>query len=209
VKIGGKEIKNEYVLIGGGILFGFVFYYVERRHASTAAASAAATTQANAAGAVAGDTESGYGYDYGGVDPETGLPFVAEANSGNATASQYQTNEQWLEYAEEYAVQDLGATQALAQQALGDYLLNKPGGLPANEYTLVSEVLALIGPPPVGSFNLFEAPSTSGTGTGSTSIGGVPRATPIPRFPTDFKTYNAPLVPIGTTPAPPLVGIGY
>lgn len=179
------EVKPVYVYAGAGAVAAAVVYgfYKKRQtaaqNASTAAAAIADTSnQGNGSidpvTGVAYSDEGGV-YGYGGIDPSTGIPYNYE-NSAFAqyeeygSQQQYSTNESWAEAAVEYAQSDLGATQALAQQTVSDYLAQNPQGLPANEYTLMSELLALIGPPPTGSFVLHESTTTTTTSGGTTSL---------------------------------------
>ena len=191
VKIPGLgEVKPVYLYAGGGALvlsLGYA-YYKSRKSDAANAANAAAAAQATAATQNQGDgsidpvtgipyADEGSEYDYGGIDPATGIPYEYENTALDSdleygTQSNYSTNEEWAEAAIADAQSDLNATQALAQQAVGDYLAQNPQGLPANEYTLMSELLALVGNPPVGSFTLHEQ-------SGSASPGGPSSGTPI------------------------------
>lgn len=180
---GVGEVEPKYLMLGGGVI-GLIVIWKVYSSKKTAAANANAASQAIADTQNQGDgtidpttgipfADEGGVYGYGAVDPSTGIPFQYENQSATSSASTYTNNQEWADAAIQYSQEDLGSTQALAQQAISDYLADKPGGLPANEYTLVSEIIALIGPPPVGSFNLFESTGTTGgnppggTGTGT------------------------------------------
>lgn len=182
------EVKPVYLYIGGGVVAVAVAYgYYKKKKSANAAAGA--TAGANAVGDTSnqGDgsidpvtgipyADEGGVYGYGAVDPSTGVPYQYESTT-SATTQQYSTNEDWASAGIAYAQSDLGATQTLAQSAVRDYLAQPVSGLIPAEYTLMSELLALIGPPPVGSFKLQEnfttgggnPPSNGGGGTASTT----------------------------------------
>lgn len=177
------EVKPVYVYAGIGAVAAAVAYGLYKKHQTAAqgastAASAVSDTSNQGNGSIDPTTgipyaDEGGVYGYGGIDPSTGIPYNYENSAFEqyeeyGSQQQYSTNEAWAEAAIEYAQSDLGATQALSQQAVSDYLAQNPQGLPANEYTLMSELLALIGPPPTGSFTLHENP-TGGTGTTTTT----------------------------------------
>ena len=183
------EVKPVYLYAGTGAVLAAVAYgfYKKKQSAASVANAAAATAAIGDTGNQGNGTidpttgvayaDEGGVYGYGGIDPETGIPYQYE----NSAFSQYEeygsqqtyaTNEDWASAAIEYAQSDLGATQVLSQQAVSDYLAQSPQGLPANEYTLMSELLALIGPPPTGSFQLHEATTISGGNPPSGGTGG-------------------------------------
>lgn len=191
VKIPGiGEVKPVYVYAGTGAVLAAVAYgfYQKKKSAANsanAAAAAAAVSDTSNQGNGSIDPVTGVAYSdeggvygYGGIDPETGIPYQYENSAFSqyeeyGSQSTYSSNTDWANAAIEYAQSDLGTTQALAQQAVSDYLAQNPQGLPANEYTLMSELLALVGPPPTGSFVLHEATTISGGnppsgGTGTT-----------------------------------------
>lgn len=175
--------KNKTLAIGGAVVGGLalMMYIRNKRNAQSTAAST--------------DTS---GYDPNAIDPSTGLPYGQEANvdpqtgltyaqesglgygyagsavtqSGSATSGiggTYTTNTQWMSDALQAAQNYYGATYTLATAALGKYLAQDPTGLQANEYSLVSEVVAQIGQPPVnGPYRLIQnntTPPPSGGGT--------------------------------------------
>lgn len=175
------EVKPVYLYAGGGAVAAAVLYgfYKKRQNAANTAAQGAST----AAGAVGDTSNQGDGsidpvtgvpyadeggvYGYGGIDPSTGVPYNYENTAFQqyeeyGSQQQYSDNESWADAGIQYAQSDLGATQALAQQSISDYLAQNPQGLPAAEYDLMSELLALIGPPPTGSFKLHEATTITG-----------------------------------------------
>ena len=175
------EVKPVYLYTGAGAVAAAVVYgfYKKRQSAANLAAQGASdAAAANAATSNQGDgsidpvtgvpyADEGGVYGYGGIDPSTGVPYNYEDTAFQqyeeyGSQQQYSTNESWAEAAIEYAQSDLGATQALAQQSVSDYLAQNPQGLPASEYDLMSELLALIGPPPTGSFKLHETTTIQG-----------------------------------------------
>lgn len=181
------EVKPVYLYAGGGAVAAAVAYgfYKKRQTAAQGASTAAAAvadTSNQGNGSIDPVTgvpyaDEGGVYGYGGIDPTTGVPYNYEDTAflqyeEYGSQQQYSTNESWAEAAIEYAQSDLGATQALAQQSVADYLAQNPQGLPASEYDLMSELLALLGPPPIGSFKLHEATTTTtgGGGGGTTSL---------------------------------------
>lgn len=191
------EVKPAYMWIGLGsiaALFGYGLIQ-KRKNAANAAAAAAATaasTTQTASGAIDPVTNVPYAdeggvYGYGGVDPSTGVPYQYEGNTSTTVSNEYATNEEWAQGAIQDAQADLGATQALAQQAVQDYLAQPIAGLPASEYTLMSEIIALIGPPPTGSFKLKE---NLGTTTGSSGYKTLSQVS-VFDFPTDTRLYGS------------------
>lgn len=175
------EVKPAYVYAGVGAVGLTVVYglYKKRKSASANAANAAAATAATQnqdngnVDPVTGVDYSAEGgvYGYGAVDPQTGVPYQYESNTTSSTTN-YTTNTDWANAAIIYAQSDLGATQALAQQAIQDYLEQNAAGLPASEYELMSEIIALVGPPPVGTFRLHESVGSTGIGGGNPPSGG-------------------------------------
>ena len=167
------EVKPVYLYVGGGVVVLSVAYgYYKKKKSASAAAGASAGAAAVSDTSNQGDgtidpvtgipyADEGGVYGYGAVDPSTGVPYQYESTT-TASTQQYSTNEDWASAAIAYAQSDLGSTQTLAQTAVSDYLAQPVAGLIPAEYTLMSELLALIGPPPTGSFKLQENFTTQG-----------------------------------------------
>lgn len=161
------DVKNKNVAIGGGVVLGIVFLAYRRKKKQIPVTAPDGTTS---------------NVDPNAIDPNTGVPYGQEAGSAggyytnasipNAYVSQsgtptvgstgaYTSNSAWFNDALQDAQQNFGATYFLATTALGKYLDKDPKGLNDNEYTVVSEVVALIGQPPVnGPYPLVHAAST-------------------------------------------------
>jgi len=119
--------------------------------------------------AVAGESSLAYsagGYGTSGlVGTSTGASLVP-ANTVQGTA--YATNAAWAQ-AVEAGLTDIGYAPTDIAAALGRYL----GGLsetPA-QATIVQAAVAEYGPPPVGSFQIIQAPAATATTSGTTSTG--------------------------------------
>lgn len=196
-------------LATAGIIFGGGFLYWRKKQAASAAANAAAAATStdqdpNAIDPNTGMTYAEEGSDvygatsaYGGIDPASGIPYIDEGSTSSAgtTSTLSETpitsNEQWAITAEQDAQDYLGASNALATQAVSDYIAQSPTGLAANEYSLMQAVVGLIGNPPVGTFRLIQA-TTPPTGTS-------PPPPPPPTSPP----------PPPTSPPPPPAGASF
>lgn len=175
---GMGEVKNKNLLLGGSVVVGIVgyAYWKKRKRIPTASADGSTTS-----------------VDPNAIDPSTGVPYGQEQGSGgyyvgssvaNPYVSQgstitqpnpqaYTTNTAWISDAEQYAQNVFGVSYGTAASGLGKYIRQDPHGLNPDEYAAVSEVVGLIGPPPVGTFRLIQAaptptpPSGSGSGSGN------------------------------------------
>lgn len=180
---GMGEVKNKNVMLGGGVVLGIVaFAYYRKR--KNAAATGSSSTSANG---IDPSTGLPYGEDPNAIDPNTGVPYGQEAGSaypyyqgtlsnpyvsqtgqttGTGTASgQYTTNTAWYADALTEATNYFGVSFTTATSGFGKYLTQKPSGLNPDEYQAVSEVVALLGQPPVGQpFRLIQAPPAPPTG---------------------------------------------
>lgn len=165
------EVKNKNLMLGGGVVVGIVAYaYYRRNKANAAAASAASTTDTSGVDPNAIDPNTGipYGEEQGYASPyyegSISNPYVDQTGqtSGTGTATgQYANNEQWYSDALTESTNYFGVSFATATSGFGKYLTQNKGGLNSDEYQAVSEVVALIGPPPVGGpFQLIQAPPT-------------------------------------------------
>lgn len=186
------EVKPIWMVAAvGSFGVGYIVWRRQKQAQATADAAAAQSTDDSidpSTGMPYADEESGDAGIMGSIDPETGYPYAYE-NSGSGTGNTLSTspitsNEEWITEAEQDAQYDFGATEALSQSAIADYIAQSPAGLPSNEYQLVSQIIATIGPPPVGSFRLIQAQGTTVT-------------TPPP---------PPPPPPTGTSPPPPPTG---
>lgn len=177
------EVKKEYLYAGGAAVAGIIVIGIYRHRKSTNAANGAAATAAVSAtqnqdsGNIDPNTGVAYAdegiYAYGGITPTPYQDQAYQQYLEYGTQQTYSNNEAWAEAAIEYAQSDLGTTQILAQTAVADYLRQPVTGLPANEYTLMSELIALIGPPPEGTFRLHETTGGTATTGGGTGTGGI------------------------------------
>lgn len=200
------EVKDKNVLLGGGVVVGIVgfAYWKKRQSVNTATTSSAGVDS----GAV----------DPNAIDPSTGVPYGQEQGygsnyyqgsipnpyvnqtgqtSGTGTASgQYANNQLWYADALTEATNYFGVAFGTATSGFGKYLTQARGGLSPDEYAAVSEVVALIGPPPTGGpFHLIQAPpsqtspppppSGGGTVTPPPSGGGNTTPPPVQQPPAD------------------------
>lgn len=161
---GGKEIKNKPLAIGAGVIGVVVFYiYYQKRKAAAAAVDTTAV-------------------DPNAIDPATGIPYSEETGyaqnlsgssipnpyvgqGGTVTTSGgagYTSNVQWIGDAEQYATGYFNASVTLAGSALSKYFAQTPGGLNPDEFQLISELVGLMGPPPVGTFRLIQNNGSTG-----------------------------------------------
>lgn len=195
----GEVSKNEAIWLGilaAGVA-GFTVYKYRKAKGTTTNAQTLATgtsdyVNGNGVDPTTGlpyDEESSAYYGYGGVDPSTGMPYVYESGS-TSSASQYTSNVQWANAAITEA-ETLGIDPSVAQSAISAYLQNLPTGLPASQYTIMQEILALVGPPPQGTFSLSEQPALPTGGTTSTGTGSV--GTFSPQVPTGDQGITQPI----------------
>ena len=168
---GGKLKKNKYVVIGGGVGIALVLYGYWRRKKNAAAATDSGTVDPNAIDPATGipyGQESGYGGNYLGASVPN--PYVSAAGTNTVNTTAYTSNVAWLADAIQYATGYFQASPVLAASATGKYLAQNASGLNPSEYSLVQQIVALIGPPPVGTFRLIQAaPSQNPSGGGGTT----------------------------------------
>jgi hypothetical protein len=186
------EVKDKNVMIGGGVVVGIVAYaYYKRRQSNNAAAAATSTTDTSGVDPNAIDPstgvpygqEAGYGSDY--YQGSISNPYVSQTGTttGTGTATgQYTTNTAWYADALTEATNYFGVSFTTATSGFGKYLTQSPSGLNADEYQAVSEVVALLGQPPVGGpFRLIQAaPAPPGGGTVTPPPSGGGSTTPPP-----------------------------
>jgi hypothetical protein len=116
---------------------------------------------------------------------DTGLPTIdgVTGTSTNPSPGSFETNAQWAQ-AVTAGLADLGYNSTDVAAALGLYFQNHPLGTApdgASYLSIVQAAVAEFGPPPVGSFQIVGAPTTStgtGTGTGTTAGAKKPAGTP-------------------------------
>jgi len=198
---GVGEVDSKYVMLGGGVVAGLVGYaYYKRRKGSAASATASTDSTGIDPNAIDPSTgvpygqEQGYGSDY--YQGTISNPYVSQTGQTTGTgtaAGQYANNEQWYQDAITQSTNYFGVSFLTASAGLGKYLTQNSGGLNPDEYMAVSEIVALIGPPPNGGpFRLIQAPPTQtqpppppggGGGTTPPPSGGGGSTTPPP--PTD------------------------
>lgn len=178
---GVGEVKNSWLAVGGAGFLGVLGYAYYKNHKASQA-NAAALSSANDASQYSdtgGSPDYGTNYGgeyyagYGGVDPNTDVPYAYENYldyGQSSSTSTYTTNEEWVTAAIS-AAQGFGNTYAAAQKAVEDYMAQSPSGLPASEYAEMQSVVAELGPPPTGTFRLIQA--TPGT-TSNPPSGGQP-----------------------------------
>lgn len=167
---GMGEVSNKNVAIGAGVIGGIVlFAYWKKKKAIPV--SDGSTVDPNAIDPATGipygqEAGSGGGYYTNSSVPN---PYVNQTSTAGTTGQMYTSNAAWLLDAEQYATDQFGVSYLLATSAFGKYLAQSPGGLSPDEYQAVSEVVALIGPPPTGTHRLIQAtpsqnPSTTPPG---------------------------------------------
>lgn len=156
------EMKKSYVVAAVGITGGVIAFAYVRRARDSAAADPAAGDEPTA---TEGDYNAG-GDPYGGVD---GLD--AYSNPAPAVVGQYNppdpdtlpptTNAAWTSR----AVDQLGGVgydpKAVAA-ALGRFLSRTPPAS-ANEVTIIQTALAMVGPPPSGTYSIGSVPAKTAT----------------------------------------------
>lgn len=156
---GVGEVKNKNVAIGAGVVGVIVLYSYMRK-------KRAVNTGAGAVDPNAIDPETGipYGQEYGDgggyyTNASVPNPYVTQTGTSNTGGAQgYTSNVAWLSDAQQVAVNQFGATFALAATGLGKYLAQDHAGLNTSEYQIVSEVVATLGPPPNGGpYRLIQA----------------------------------------------------
>lgn len=125
---------------------------------------------AAAENAVAGESSLDYSTAYGtgsggvvGTSTGTGLVPANEVQ-----AATYASNAAWAQAAEA-GLTDLGYSSTDIAAALGRYLGNLSET--SDQATIVQAAIAEYGPPPVGSYQIIMASSTTTAGSGSTSTG--------------------------------------
>lgn len=173
---GVGEVKHKNLLIGGTIGGVLVIYlYMRRKKAASAASgndgSAVDPNAIDPATGIPYGEETGYGGYYMGstVAP----PYVSQSGTATVSGQSYTNNLAWESDAVQYASSYFNASAALIASATGKYLDQTPVGLSPDEYTLISEIVGLIGPPPNGSFRLIAAaPSANPPAGNPPPIGG-------------------------------------
>lgn len=163
-------------------LTGMTYLQEAQAYGSVSAAESAAQAQ-NYQGADA------YGYSGGTV---SGVPYSTV--SGTETGTNYTSNAAWAQAAEA-GLTDIGYTSTDVSGALGRYLAGL--SLTSDQATIVYAALAEYGTPPVGSFQVILAPSTtpttgSGNGTGTgTGTGSGTGTTTTPQAPEPVSWVSA------------------
>lgn len=163
------EVQNKNVMLGGGVVVGIVAYAYYRRRQSANAAATAVTDGGVDPNAIDPSTgvpygqEQGYGSDY--YQGTISNPYVSQTGTTTGTgtaAGQYTTNTAWYADALTEATNYFGVSFGTATSGFGKYLTQSPSGLNPSEYQAVSEVVALLGQPPVGQpFRLIQAAPTT------------------------------------------------
>jgi hypothetical protein len=167
---GVGEVKDKNVMIGGGVVVGIVAYaYYKKRQASNTAAASTTNTgiDPNAVDPNAIDPstgvpygqEQGYGSNYyQGSIPNPYVSQTGTTTGSGTTTGQYANNQAWYADALTESTNYFGVSFATATSAFGKYLTQSRTGLNPDEFTAVSEVVALIGQPPTGGpFQLIQA----------------------------------------------------
>lgn len=132
-----------------------------QQYGSVAAAEAAYQSQQSA------DYSGVYGSGYGsyGAYGSTATPLVPSNDVQSAT---YASNAAWAQ-AVEAGLTDIGYSSTDVAAALGRYLGNLSET--STQATIVQSALAEYGPPPVGSYQVILAPTTTTTTSGNTGTG--------------------------------------
>lgn len=102
------------------------------------------------------NASSGYGYGSG----------TGSSGSSGSSSTGYTSNAAWAQ-AVEAGLTDIGYASTDVAAALGRYLAGL--SLTSDQATIVQAAIAEYGPPPVGSFQVILAPTTTPTGSGSGS----------------------------------------
>lgn len=140
------------------------------------------------------DYSSAFGTGGGLVGSSTGSSLVP-ANTVQGTT--YASNAAWAQ-AVEAGLTDIGYASTDVAAAVGRYLAGL--SLTAAQATIVQAAIAEFGPPPVGTFQVILAPTTTPTGSGngsgsgsgsasgsSSGSGGTPSGGPITAVPPNFR----------------------
>lgn len=183
---GMGEVKNKNVAIGGGVVVGIVLFAYWKKKKQVPVADGT-TVDPNAIDPNTGvpygqESGSGGGYYTNASVPN---PYVTQTGTTGTSAQGYTSNSAWLLDAEQYAVNQFGVSYTLAASALGKYLSQSSSGLSTDEYTAVSEVVALIGQPPNGGpYRLIQAaPVISHNPEPTPTPSPTPSPTPTPTDP--------------------------
>jgi len=182
--------KKALIFLGATVTGGLAIYEVKKRSSASSAAAAAA---ANTSGDSTDDSDSG-------IDPNTGIPYADEVDSGigltpgdegtydpltgtylpglgsTTPVTTVASNAEWAQAAEATLVGD-GYDPATVAAALGAYLLGVP--LTADQYAIVQAAIAFEGQPPNGAPPITQT-GGGGTGQGGTGGGGTPPPTGTP-----------------------------
>lgn len=169
---GGKEVKNKTLVIGGSVVAAAVVIMAwrKRKNATAPAAASDGGQDPNSIDPATGipyGEETGYGGYYMGTTVPN--PYVSAAGTQTVNTTGYTNNLAWEADAVQYATSYFGATIALAGTATGKYLSQSPLGLSTAEYSLIQEIIGLIGMPPVGTFRLIQAAPSQNPGSSTPS----------------------------------------
>lgn len=181
---GVGEVNKTWMMAGTAGFVGVVGYAYYKNHKASKAAAAdlASASAADQYSSTGGAPDYGTNYggqysdSYGGVDPNTGVPYAYENYQDygkSSSTTTIQTNSEWVSQAEQDGQNLYGATYQVATDAVQKYMAQSPTGLPANEYSLMQSIIAELGTPPTGGpFRLIQASSGTGTGGGGGGGGG-------------------------------------
>jgi hypothetical protein len=193
IKVFGHKISPTMaVIFAGGS--GIAIWFAWKQHQSSAGTSASAIdpvtglpySQDNETDPLTGESYLAEAQQYGSVSAaenavagESSIDYSAAGSGGGGLVGSstgslvpanevqgtaYATNAAWAQ-AVEAGLTDIGYSSTDVAAALGRYL----GGLSETsaQATIVQAAVAEYGTPPVGSFQIIQAPPTTGTGTGT------------------------------------------
>lgn len=200
----GPVKKQTAMLVSGGVvlLIGIVLY--RKKQASDAANAATAANSSAASSATQGSIDPETGYPYGSSQDEAALaalqnqilptetsqgdgeiigyddegnPIYGVGGSSGGLTSNFTTNAQWAQAAQQYLVNTAGADSATVNIALGEYITGQ--AVSATQQQVVEQAIAYENLPPVAGPNGF--PPSINTGTPSTTAPGGSKVT-LPKY---------------------------
>lgn len=164
---GVGEVNNKNLLLGGGVIMGIVgFAWWKKSRQAVTTTNADGSTSTVDPNAIDPNTGIPYGEEQGyaapyyqGTIPNPYVNQTGTTSGSGTTTGQYTNNEQWYSDALTESTNYFGVSFNTATSGFGKYLTQNKAGLNPDEYQAVSEIVALIGPPPTGGpYQLIQAP---------------------------------------------------
>jgi hypothetical protein len=165
----GKQKKKTVILVGSGVVVVLGYAYYRARQAKAAAATATANT-AQQVDQNQIDPSTGYPYgsaldasglaasasyvdpaSYGGGGGYGGSTYYPGSSGTNTTVTQFVSNPQWAQAAEDYLGNVAGLPIADVSAAMGKYLTG--ADVTPTQRSYIEQAIAAMGLPPVGGVN--------------------------------------------------------